>query len=214
MIHYLCLLRGKGSQRSEDQLGHAREFVVCRVFDKSSGVRKEPAELAPVSTPPYRTTMSGEGADLRSMSIPIPTLFHVGIQDFTMNSNDLHPLMGDPSASFYSPDGMGSSVPPPLLRPLLSPLFPMAGMGSIGLQMDNYFGNSTTINEYVSLYQQDGFETTNDYGFVTELDIIPMSLLLQDAIVCPDETNALHISSMVNPGHVASSTVDMDNIWI
>ncbi|TVU22326.1 hypothetical protein EJB05_32012, partial [Eragrostis curvula] len=159
------------------------EWVVCRVFDKSSGVKKEPAESAPVSIPPYRMTMSGEVADLRSMSIPMPTLFPVGIQDFTMNSNDLHPLMGYPLASFYSPDGMGSSVPPPLLRPLLPPLLPMAGMGSIILQMDDYFGNSTAITEPMSLYQQVGIETTNDYGFVTEPDIRPTSLLLQDVVL-------------------------------
>ncbi|TVU03153.1 hypothetical protein EJB05_51311, partial [Eragrostis curvula] len=183
------------------------EWVVCRVFDKSLGIRKE-LESAPVSAPPYRTTMSGGGIDPRSMSFTMPIQSLVGTQGFTMNSNGLHPLMGDPSSSFYSTDGIGSSVPPLLLSPLL----PMAGMDSIRLQVNNeYLGNPTALTELVSFCEQVVTETTSDCGFLAEPDIRLTSMLMQDVRVSPGQADAAHISSVVNPGHVASSTVDMDN---
>ncbi|TVT96880.1 hypothetical protein EJB05_57896, partial [Eragrostis curvula] len=179
------------------------EWVVCRVFDKSLGIRKELE-----SAPPYRTTMSGGGIDPRSMSFTMPIQSPLGTQGFTMNSNGLHPLMGDPSSSFYSTDGMGSSVPPPLLSPLL----PMAGMDSIRLQVNNeYLGNPTALTEPVSFCEQVVTKTTSDCGFLAEPDIRLMSMLMQDVRVCPGQADAAHISYVVNPGHVASSTVDMDN---
>ncbi|TVU39150.1 hypothetical protein EJB05_12555, partial [Eragrostis curvula] len=160
------------------------EWVVCR---EGTGVNTS------VSTTVPHDHERGEGIDPRSMSFTMPIQSPVGTQGFTMNSNGLHPVMGDPSSSFYSTDDMGSSAPPPLLSPLL----PMEGMDNIRLQVNNeiYLGNPMTITEPVSFCEQVVTETTSDCGFLAEPDIRPMSMLMQDVRVCPDQADAAHISS-------------------
>ncbi|TVU46859.1 hypothetical protein EJB05_06431, partial [Eragrostis curvula] len=90
------------------------EWVVCRVFQKSSCARKE-SDFTPVTAPSSRMPMDGGGEDLSCMNFPMPTQFPVEIEDFTDNSNGLYPLLDCPFESFYSTDDMGSSVLHPLL---------------------------------------------------------------------------------------------------
>ncbi|TVU46857.1 hypothetical protein EJB05_06429 [Eragrostis curvula] len=204
-----CPAAGSNSHTKKPCSSSKEEWVVCRVFQKSSCARKE-SEFTPVSAPPSRMTIDGGGEDLSCMRFPMPTQFPLGIEDFIDNSNrlhhGLHPLLDDAFACFYSTDGMGSSV--------LHPLLPMVGMGSMGLQMNNdHVGNPMAISDPVPFYQQGETEITSDCSIMAEMDTRSSSMLLQDVVgVCLGQTDGAHISSVVNPWHVASSTMDMNNI--
>ncbi|TVU46855.1 hypothetical protein EJB05_06427, partial [Eragrostis curvula] len=171
----LCSAASSNSNTKKPCSSSKEEWVVCRVFQKSSCARKE-SEFTSVSAPSPRMPMNGEGKDLNCLSFPMPTQFPVEIDDFTHNSNGLYPcLLDDPFASFYSTDGMGSSI--------LQPVLPMVGMGGIGLQMNNYhFGNPMAISDQISFNQQYGTETTSDCSIMAEMDTGSSSMLLQDAV--------------------------------
>ncbi|WVZ77051.1 hypothetical protein U9M48_024953 [Paspalum notatum var. saurae] len=91
------------------------QWVVCRVFQKTSGVKNAPAPLS------YPVDMGATDGDIDLTNLPLPMAMQFPIMpDFTM----------DPLASFYSMAGASSSSVPPLMPA-------MAGMGSAELRVNN-----------------------------------------------------------------------------
>ncbi|XP_062191167.1 NAC domain-containing protein 20-like [Phragmites australis] len=146
----------KSSSSSKD------EWVVCRVFHKSSGIKKAPALS-------HHMAMAAVGADQRIMSFPISMQFPMGQEDFAVDSNALRPLM-DPEALFYSTAGASSSLVPPALPPL-------AGMGSAGLQMNGLFGNPMAAAQPMPFYQQMGMGAAGAGGFTAGPESGPTSMV-------------------------------------
>ncbi|RLM94021.1 protein CUP-SHAPED COTYLEDON 1-like [Panicum miliaceum] len=94
------------------------EWVVGRVFHKTTGMKRTPALLS------YDLATADDGTDQSSIPMPTPLPFPM-LSDFIM----------DLVAPYYSTMGTSSSLVPPVMSPL-------AGMGSIGLHMhNNLFGN-------------------------------------------------------------------------
>ncbi|OEL20016.1 NAC domain-containing protein 79 [Dichanthelium oligosanthes] len=129
------------------------EWVVCRVFHKTTRIKKEHVH-APSS---YTMAMASGDIDQSTIPMPISMQFPM-LQDFTM----------DPTASYYSIASGGSSSMPPVMPP-------MAGMGNAGLPANGaLFGNLMAPALPVSFYPQmgigacatgiDGFMATPESG--------------------------------------------------
>ncbi|XP_034593078.1 NAC domain-containing protein 20 [Setaria viridis] len=94
------------------------EWVVCRVFHKATGIKREP------TLPPNNLDIVDGGIDQSSIPMPTPLQFPM-LLDF----------MIDPIASYNSTTSASSSSVPP-----------MACMGRVGLQMNNtLFGNPVDV---------------------------------------------------------------------
>ncbi|XP_062183496.1 NAC domain-containing protein 20-like [Phragmites australis] len=173
------------------------EWVVCRVFHKSTGIKKAPAASS------YYMAMAGSGIDQRSIPMPLPMTMQ-----FPMGpAEDLNSPFMDTMASFYSTAGASTSSVPPALPP-------MAGMGSAGLQMNGgLFGNPMATAQSMSFYQQMGMGPAGDGGFIAGPESGPTSMVSHDAGMSPEQTNAAEISSVVSAGPASAATMHMDGIW-
>ena len=123
------------------------EWVVCRVFHKTTGIKKVPGP-APSS---FDIAMAYAGIDQSSVPMPMPTPAQYPIlPDFTM----------DPAVPFYSTTCASSMSVPPMMPP-------MAGMGSAGLHMNGaLFGNPMTNASSVSFFNQMGMEAEGTSSFL------------------------------------------------
>ncbi|CAL5081112.1 unnamed protein product [Urochloa decumbens] len=163
------------------------EWVVCRVFHKNTGIKK-----VSVPTPSlYNMAMNNGGIDQSNMAMPMPMQFPMP-PAFTI----------DPATSYYSTNGASSSLVPPLMPP-------MAGMGSVGLQMnDALFGD-------MSFYHQMGVGAVGAASFMATPDSRPSAPLVpqKDVGMNPDHINTAELSTMVSQEPASMATMDMDGIW-
>nr|TKW13002.1 hypothetical protein SEVIR_5G071600v2 [Setaria viridis] len=173
------------SSSSED------EWVVCRVFDKTTRVKREPA------LPLFNVAMTGGGIDQSSISMPMPLQFSM-LSDFTM----------DPAASYYSTVDARSLAVPPVMPPL-------SGMGNIGLQVaSTLFGNSMVVAPPMSIYHQMGMGAEGASSFLGASKSGPSLMVSQkDTGVDHDQANADEISQMISANPESVATKDMDGIW-
>ena len=123
------------------------EWVVCRVFHKTTGIKKVPAP-APSS---YDIAMAYAGIDQSSIPMPMPMPMQYPIlQDFTM----------DPAVPFYSTTCASSMSVPPVMPP-------MAGVGSARLDMYGaQFGNPMANVSSMSFFHQMGMEAEGTSSFI------------------------------------------------
>ncbi|CAM0146431.1 unnamed protein product [Urochloa decumbens] len=174
------------SSASED------EWVVCHVFIKNGGIKREPT----LST--NNLTMVGDGIDHSTIPMPTPLKFSMP-SDFTMN----------PVASYYSTTGACSSSVPPMMST-------MAGMGNIGLQMNNtLYGNPVAMAPPMSFNQQIAMGVASIDSFMAMPKSGPSSMVPQKDIgINHDQINTAEIASMVSaaPEYVATTTTDVDGI--
>ena len=123
------------------------EWVVCRVFHKTTGIKKV---HGPVPSS-FDIAMAYAGIDQSSVPMPMPTPAQYPIlPDFTM----------DPAVPYYSTTCASSMSVPPMMPP-------MAGMGSAGLHMNGaLFGNPMTNASSVSFFNQMGMEAEGTSSFI------------------------------------------------
>ncbi|KAJ1283013.1 hypothetical protein BS78_03G095100 [Paspalum vaginatum] len=168
------------------------QWVVCRVFHKTSGVKKAPVMLS------HPVDMGAAASDIDQTSIPLlmPMQFPI-LPDFTL----------DPMASFYSTAGASSSTVPPLMPP-------MAGMGSAELQVnDALFGNQMAPPPppMPFCHQMGAIGVAGTGGFMVAPESRPPSMMSQEGTkMSPDQTLAIDISSIVS---TVPSTMGMDGMW-
>ncbi|KAK3158521.1 hypothetical protein QOZ80_2AG0138240 [Eleusine coracana subsp. coracana] len=175
------------------------EWVVCRIYHKSSGVKKSPASPFDI------TTVTGD-VDPRSTNFSLPMPNPMGSEGFTIDSNTPHPIM-DPSMSFYSATGISSTVCPSLS--------PMVGMSNSELQMENNnFRNSVAMARPSPFYQHTGMGPMHDGGFMAGLDNRSVSIVSQDPRMSPHHTNVVDISSMMSASLASIATTNTgDGAW-
>ncbi|CAL4964476.1 unnamed protein product [Urochloa decumbens] len=169
------------------------DWVVCHVFVKNGGIKREPT----LST--NNLTMVGDGIDRNTIPMPTPLQFPMP-SDFTM----------DPLASYYSTTGASSSSVPPMMST-------MAGMGNIGLQMDNtLYGNPVDMAPQMSFNHHVAMGVASIDNFMSIPKSGPSSMVQQKDIgINHDQINTIEIASMVSstPEYVAITTTDVDGIW-
>jgi hypothetical protein len=162
------------------------EWVVCRVFDKTTGVKRASA------LPSYNLDMLSGGIEQSSI-IPM-----------TMPSN----FTMDTKTSCYSTIGASSSMEPHMMPPL-------AGMGNIDLQANNtLFQNSMVMAPQMSVYHQMGLGVVGASGFMAAAKSGPSLMVSQKEIgIGHEQPNVSKMSQVVfaNPEFVP--TMDMDGIW-
>ena len=123
------------------------EWVVCRVFHKTTGIKKVPGP-APSS---FDIAMAYAGIDQSSvpMPMPMPTQYPI-LPDFTM----------DPAVPYYSTTCASSMSVPPVMPP-------MAGVGSARLDMYGaQFGNPMANVSSMSFFHQMGMEAEGTSSFI------------------------------------------------
>jgi hypothetical protein len=159
------------------------DWVVCRVFHKNSGIKK-----ASVPTPSlYDMPMTNNGIEQSSITMPMPMQFPIP-PAFTM----------DPVASHYSTAGASSSS--------VSPLMPtMVGMGSVGFQMNDMFGDPMTHVPPMSFYHQMGMGALGAANFMATPPSLPL-VSQKDTGVNPDHVNNVELSSTLSTTPASMAT--------
>ncbi|PVH36963.1 hypothetical protein PAHAL_6G210600 [Panicum hallii] len=173
----ISIVTMKSSSASKDK------WVVCRVFHKIKGIKKEPA------LPPYNNAMDDIGIDQSSVHMPLPLEFPV-LPDFTM----------DPAGINYSTADVSSSSLPHVIPPGIG----IAGMGVAMFHMNNAsLGNSMAVAPQMPFYHQTNIGTVDASGFMAAPQGVPSLMVSQnDAGMSLDQTNDAEIPSM-----------DMDFLW-
>ncbi|CAO2203050.1 unnamed protein product [Urochloa humidicola] len=185
--------RSTSSTTTKSSTSEVDEWVVCHVFIKNVGIKRE----STLST--SNLTMVGDGID--QSIIPIPTQLQFPMtSDFTM----------DPMASYYSTTGGSSSLVPPMMSA-------MAGMGNIGFQMNNnLYGNPVAMAPSMPFNHQIAMGAACINGFMAMPKSGPSSMVQQKDIGTNcDQNNIAEMVSMVSttPEFVATTTTDVDGIW-
>ncbi|KAJ1283012.1 hypothetical protein BS78_03G095000 [Paspalum vaginatum] len=170
------------------------KWVVCRVFHKTSGVKKAHAPLS------YPVEMGATGGDMDQTSIPLsmPMQFPI-LPDFTL----------DPLASFYSTVDASSSLVPPLMPP-------MAGMGSTELQVNNAMFRNLMASPPLPMPFVNHMDmgVAGAGGFMAAPESRPSSLVShKDTRMSPDQTYTIEIPSMVSTIPAPAATMDMNGMW-
>ncbi|KAJ1283011.1 hypothetical protein BS78_03G094900 [Paspalum vaginatum] len=171
--------------------GSKDEWVVCRVFHKTTGVKKSP--------PSYLISMAGgEMIDQSSIAMPMPVQFSI-LPDFVSTN---------PAGSYYFTTGVNSSSVPPVMPPI-------AGMESVGLQMNAALFQNPNAPPPMPFYHQHQMDAgaAGAGSFMAAPESGPSSMVSQEAGMSPELANSVEISSMVSATPACAASMDMDGIW-
>nr|ACR27093.1 aleurone-specific Nam-1 [Zea mays] len=170
------------------------EWVVCRVFHKTTGIKK-----TTTAAPAYQVAMAGAEMDQNQNNIPFPMPMQFSmLPDFSL----------DPVPPYYPYPNAGAGMP----------MLPMAagiGGGAGGLHLNGaaLFGNPMAAPQPMSFYHQMGTGTACAGGFdVSAPESRPSSMVSQK----DDQANGAEISSMMSvagPGPATTTTIEMDGVW-
>ncbi|WVZ71887.1 hypothetical protein U9M48_020419 [Paspalum notatum var. saurae] len=167
------------------------QWVVCRVFHKTSGVKKAPAVLS------YPIDMRAGSGDIDQTCIPLPMPMQFPIlPDFTL----------DPMASFYPTAGASSSMVLPLMPP-------MVGMGSAVLQVNDALFGNLMVPPPMPFCHQMGMGVAGAGGSMAVPESRASMVSQKDARMSPDQTRAIEIASMVSTVPAPTSSMGMDGMW-
>ncbi|KAG0530642.1 hypothetical protein BDA96_05G204400 [Sorghum bicolor] len=178
------------------------EWVVCRVFEKTIGIKKTAA-------PAYQVAMDGAEIDQRNINPTIPIPMPVQL-----------PLSMSMPMQFPGLPDFTMDLMPPCYPNTSAEMSPMVGIGG-GLQInDALFDNSIAALPQMNFYNQMGMEATADQmdmGVVADqmgkggFESRPFSMVLER----DEQANATEISSMLSMTGLGSvtTTIEMNDTW-
>ncbi|KAF8762201.1 hypothetical protein HU200_009753 [Digitaria exilis] len=165
------------------------EWVVCRVFHKPNGIKRD-------AEPPNSPYMASNEIEQSNMPMPMSMPFPM-LSNFTMN----------PAMSYYSNTGRSFSSMPPVMPS-------MVGMSSIDLQMNNTMFENPMVMAPSMSYHQTGMEGASTCDFVaSSRSGTPSPVSQKDTGMNSDQNNTTKISSMAPATPEFLSTIDIDGIW-